>query len=265
MPANRRSHRRASFHPYTTLNRILTDINRDNRHRPSRTVIITEPVHIYNTRHPRMQTVIVTKPSRAAPPPPFKSFHTLFPGMSAAFSDGEYDPTTVAPPHYSYPLSSLTPMPELFTHIIRIVHPSVRLSKVGCKYSYSEATAQDRSELTSGESWINYDEASMKIVLTLVVSAEPVVPENVPSLTLDQAIITRDFISLALPYSPYCQYKPRSTSLPPTPYPPHVLITGPEDFTQETALDISFISASYYAFVTTSSIPAALRRFKNTV
>ncbi|PPR07317.1 hypothetical protein CVT26_013678 [Gymnopilus dilepis] len=239
--------------------------------------IAVQPAHAYNTRNRRGRTVLTVKPKPRLPPlPPLKSFHSLAEEISFAFSDGEYDPTTIYPPQHSYPPSSSVRFPQPFTHIIRIVHPTARLSHLGTRYPKFTTESSNPPQLIPGEAWVHYDDASRRSILTLVTSSRPLKRGNMPSLTKTQLIVARDFMMLALPLllsSPEDGEGPNSRSKSPAPVsdPAHVLITGPaelstseellasSELTKQTARNIICIASVFCAYGAGNSIHDVLQ------
>lgn len=111
-----------------------------------------------------------------------QSYCELIPFLSIALSDGTFDPSILLPP-----LSSASLVP--FTHFIRIQYPTPLLG------------------VNPGLAWSEYHLKTGHSVLNLIIPK----PQQRQSqehtlLTEHQLLLSRDFLSLALPY--YCRSEP---------------------------------------------------------
>ena len=180
------------------------------------------------------------KPHRSSPVPSalpllrprkvhhLQSYCELVPFLSVALSDGLFDPITLLPPTTS---TSVIP----FTHFIRI------------RYSMPQ--------LKPGLSWSEYHfNTGISVLNFIVPTPQPGQSERQRTLLSEhQLLLSRDFLSLALPY--HCPYDPptwadelSSADMV------HVLITAPPSpfsgcVSSSSVVDVMAIVACYLTFV----------------
>jgi len=157
-----------------------------------------------------------------------QSYCELIPFLSIALSDGLFDPSTLLPP-----ITSASAIP--FTHIIRIQYSTPLLNP--------------------GLAWSEFHLRTCISVLNLIVpTLQPGQVEQEQSfLSEHQLLLSRDFLSLALPY--YCRSEPPACAdeFPSTDV-VHVLITAPPGpflgcMGSSSVVDIMSIVACYLTFV----------------
>jgi len=152
-----------------------------------------------------------------------QSYCQLIPFLSIALSDGLFDPSTLPPT-----TSSASDVP--FTHFIRVQYPTPLLNP--------------------GFAWSEYHLKTGISVLNLIVPT-PQEDQRQTYLSEHQLLLSRDFLSLALPY--YCRSEPPTWAdeLPSADM-VHVLITappGPLGSTHSTGVvDVMSIVACYLTF-----------------
>jgi len=137
----------------------------------------------HSSAHPKKEVVpIVPAPSTPALPRSrginLQSYCELIPFLSVALSDGLFDPFSVPPP-----TTSTSAIP--FTHFIRVQYSTPLLKP--------------------GFAWLDHHLKTSTSVLNLIVPA-PKSPKEQTSLSEHQLLLSRDFLSLALPY--YCRSEP---------------------------------------------------------
>ena len=153
-----------------------------------------------------------------------QSYCELIPFLSIALSDGSLDPSTPQLPPTS---SSVIP----FTHFIEIHYPTPRLKP--------------------GVAWSEYNVKTCTSILNLVVPTTPQHEDqqNQTFLSEHQLLLSRDFLSLALPYRSGAERPPWVDDLPSADM-VHVLITAPPgpSGSSNAAVDIMSIVACYLTF-----------------
>jgi hypothetical protein len=151
-----------------------------------------------------------------------QSYCEIVPFLSIALSDGLFDPSTLLPPTTSLPLVP-------FTHFIRIHHPTPLRNP--------------------GLAWSEYHLATGTSVLNLVVPTPH--SEEKTLLTEYQLLLSRDFLSLALPYYSRSQPPLWANDLPSADM-VHVLITAPPEPTgrsgSSSMVDVMSIVVCYLTF-----------------
>ena len=154
-----------------------------------------------------------------------QSYCELIPFLSIAFSDGLFDPSTLLPSTTS---ASLIP----FTHFIRIQYQTPLLNP--------------------GLAWSEYHLKTGTSVLNLVIpTPHPLQYTEQTLLTEHQLLLSRDFLSLALPY--YCRSEPPVwTNELSSADMVHVLITAPPGpagcIGPSSAVDVMSIVVCYLTF-----------------
>jgi len=156
-----------------------------------------------------------------------QSYCELIPFLTIALSDGSFDPSTLLPPITS---SSVVP----FTHFIRIQHSTPLLNP--------------------GLAWSEYHLKTGISVLNLIVPASQS-RQHETCLSEHQLLLSRDFLSLALPYY-YRSDPPTWNDELPSGDMAHVLITAPpgppgpflECVGSSNAVDVMSIVACYLSF-----------------
>jgi len=150
-----------------------------------------------------------------------QSYFELIPFLSIALSDGSFDPFSL-----QLPASSASLIP--FTHFIRIQYPTPLLG------------------FNPGLAWSEYHLKTGISVLNLIIPKPQQREQTL--LTEHQLLLSRDFLSLALPY--YCRFEPpkwanelSSADMV------HVLITAPPGPTGSSGVvDVMSIVVCYLTF-----------------
>ena len=166
-----------------------------------------------------------------------QSYCELIPFLSIALSDGSFNPYTLRPPTTS--TTSIVP----FTHFIRIQYPIPVLN------------------IHPGLAWSDYNFETGTAVLNLVIP-RPQVRQEQTLLTTNQLLLSRDFLSLALPYYSRSQPPTWANMFPATDM-VHVLITAPPGplgcMGSSSTVDVMSVVACYLACAAGESVTTVVK------